>query len=90
MWTHFIKSKAKTGTKMLNEYLALSGFFVFLFGAIYIVIYLAFCNTLCKKKNFAFAQMKRTQMLEYVGRLVSIIHAVALTLTSAFGCFFIL
>jgi len=60
MWTHFIKSKAKTGSKMLNEYLTLSGFFFFLYGAIYIVIYLSFCNTLCNKKNFAFSQMKRT------------------------------
>jgi len=89
MWAHLIKSKAKTGFKMLNEYLILSGFFFFLFGAIYIIIYVALCNSRCNKKNMAFAQLERRKKFEYVGRIVSIIHAVTASITSAYGCFFI-
>ena len=53
MWTLFIKSKAKTGFKMLNEYLLLCGFFFVLFAAIYIFIYWAFFQ-IFKKKTTAF------------------------------------
>ena len=50
MWALFIKSKSKTGFKMLNEYLMFSGFFFVLFAAIYIIIYWGF-NWIFKKKT---------------------------------------
>ena len=88
MWTIFIKSKSKTGFKMLKEYLLLCAFFFVFFAAIYSIIYWAFYQ-ICKKKTSAFQQMDRIKKLEYVGRVVSIIHAIAVTITSAYGCFYI-
>jgi len=53
MWNLFIKSKSKTGFKMLNEYMMLCGFFFVLFAAIYIIIYWAFF-WIFNKKTTAF------------------------------------
>ena len=89
MWTVFTKSRSKTGSKSFNEYLFLTGFFFILFAAIYVFIYWVFVSALCKKKNYAFTQMTRTKQFEYVGRVVSIIHAIAVTITSAYGCFYL-
>ena len=89
MWTIFTKSKSKTGMKSFNEYLFLTGFFMILFAGIYILTYWAIDKALCNKKQNAFYQLNKTKKLEYVGRVVSIIHAVAVTLTSAYGSFYL-
>ena len=89
MWFVFTRHRSKPGMKMFTEYALISAFYLILFSMIYIFIYYVLKNYLFNKKEFAFAQMNRTKRLEYVGRIVSVIHAIIVTLIAAYGCFYL-
>lgn len=83
-----IKSLSKDGPKHLNEYAAIIVIHIVVFAVLYTTLYLCISYILCGRDT-AFGKMVFKKKVEYVGRIVSIIHAVIAIATSTIGSFFI-
>ena len=83
-----IKSLSKDGPSHLKEYAALTVIHMFVFAIAYSTLYFCLNYILCGRST-AFGKMDLKKKSEYVGRIVSIIHALIVFATSTIGCFFI-
>jgi hypothetical protein len=61
---------------------------IIIFAIMYSVLFLMLDKALYRGKDTVFQNLKWEKKCDYVGRIVSIIHAVLVTITSSYACFF--
>jgi ABC-type phosphate transport system permease subunit len=89
IWRALITKKSKGGFQKFDEYFTFTVIFIVAFAVMYLFTYLAVDKMLCTRKDGVFQNLTTKKKHEYVGRIVSIVHAVIVTVTSSIGCFFI-
>ena len=74
---------------MFDEYATITVIFIVIFAMVYSFLFVICDNILCRKAGDAFQKMDKQKKAEYVGRIVSSIHATLVTVTSSIACFFV-
>jgi predicted PurR-regulated permease PerM len=89
LYSQLTTQQAKLGFRRFDEYLTLSVVMMLFFAFVFSFIYFVCDKVLCRGTRTVFQKMDRAKKSEYVGRIVSVLHAVIVSVTSTIGCFFI-
>ena len=86
LYAFLIASKAKGGFERFDEYFTLSTIFFIFFMVMYCCIYFMYDKVICRRDS-EFQKLDFKKKNEYVGRIISVIHAVLVVFTSYIACF---
>jgi hypothetical protein len=86
---YLIKTKPTGGIQNFNLYTSMVLLWIVVFAIVYSVVYVFLDSVLYREKTSVFQGLSFQKKHDYTARVVSIIHAILVTVTSTIACFLI-